>query len=56
MITAFETMAPDNFKLTKDSVETAQSDPGFIRINPEPWSELEDISIDYGIMEKVKNY
>ena len=55
MITAFETLAPDNFKLTKDSVETAQSDLGFLRMNPEPWSELEDISIDYAIMEKAKN-
>lgn len=55
MITAFETMAPDNFKLTKVSVETAQSDLGFLRLNPEPWSKLEDISIDYAIMEKAKN-
>ena len=55
MITAFEKMAPDNFKLTKNSVETAQSDLGFLRLNPEPWSKLEDISIDYAIMEKAKN-
>ena len=55
MITAFETLAPDNFKLTKDSLETAQSDLGFLRMNPEPWSKLEDISIDYAIMEKAKN-
>ena len=55
MIAAFETLAPDNFKLTKDSVETAQSDLGFLRMNPEPWSNLEDISIDYAIMEKAKN-
>ena len=55
MITAFETLAPDNFKLIKDSVETAQSDLGFLRMNPEPWSELEDISIDYAIMEQAKN-
>ena len=55
MIAAFETLAPDNFKLTKDSVETAQSDLGFLRMNPEPWSKLEDISIDYAIMEKAKN-
>lgn len=55
MIKAFESLAPDNFKLTKDSVETAQSDLGFFRMNPEPWSKIEDISIDYAIMEKVKN-
>ncbi len=55
MITAFQTLAPYNFKLTKESIETAQSDLGFLRMNPEPWSKLEDISIDYAIMEKVKN-
>ena len=55
MITALETLTHDNFKLTKYSVETAQLDFGFIRINPEPWRELEDISIDYAIMEKAKN-
>ena len=46
MIAAFETLAPDNFKLTKYSVETAQSDLGFLKMNPEPWSKLKDISID----------
>jgi|TARA_B110000971_G_C19633884_1_gene330366 mannose-1-phosphate guanylyltransferase/mannose-6-phosphate isomerase len=55
MITAFETLAHDNFKLTKDFIETAQSDLGFLRINPEPFSKLEDISVDYAIMEKTKN-
>ena len=46
LIAGFETLAPDNFKLTKDSVETAQSDLGFIRMNSEPWSKLEDISVE----------
>ena len=55
MITAFEILAPDNFKLTKDSVETAKTDLGFVRLNPEPWKEIKDISIDYAIMEKAKN-
>ena len=55
MIAAFETFALDNFKLTKHSIETAQSDLGFLRMNPKPWSNLEDVSIDYAIMEKAKN-
>ena len=50
MITAFEILAPYNFKLTKYSFETAQVDLGFIRINPQPWSETEDISLDYAII------
>lgn len=55
MIAMFKTLAYDNFSLIKDSVETAQFDLGFLRLNPEPWSKLEDISIDYAIMEKSKN-
>ena len=27
----------------------------FLRLSSQPWSELEDISIDYAIMEKAKN-
>ena len=55
MITAFKILAPNHFKLTKKSIETAEQDLGFLRMNPEPWSKLENISIDYAIMEKSKN-
>ena len=55
MIAAFETFAPDILLLTKDAVETAKADLGFLRLNPEPWQRLEDISIDYAIMEKTRN-
>lgn len=55
IIAAFKALAPETYQLTKDSVETAQSDLGFLRLNPDPWSKLEDISIDYAIMEKAKN-
>jgi mannose-1-phosphate guanylyltransferase/mannose-6-phosphate isomerase len=55
MIAAFETLAPETLRLTRDAVETAQSDLGFLRMNSEPWSKLESKSIDYTIMEKAKN-
>ena len=55
MIAAFETFAPDILLLTKDAVETSKADLGFLRLNPEPWQRLEDISIDYAIMEKTRN-
>ena len=55
MIRAFETFAPDVMKLTHQAVKTANVDLGFLRLSPEPWKELEDISIDYAIMEKATN-
>ena len=36
-------------------VNEASTDLGFLRLAAEPWSELEDISIDYAIMEKAQN-
>ena len=55
MILAFKKFMPDIFKLTKSAVESANVDLGFLRLNPEPWKSLENISIDYAIMEKTKN-
>ena len=55
MIVAFETFAPDILLFAKDAVETAKADLGFLRLNPESWESLEDISIDYAIMEKTRN-
>lgn len=55
MIDAFKIFAPDILKLTKEAVERAESDIGFLRMNSEPWYELDNISIDYAILQKVKN-
>ena len=55
IIAAFEYFEPYNLKLTKQAVKTAKSDLGFLRLNPKPWNNLENISIDYAIMEKAKN-
>ena len=55
MIDAFGTYVPDTLDLVSKAVNGAYSDLGFLRLAPEPWSELKDISIDYAIMEKVQN-
>ena len=55
MIDAFRTYAPETLDLVTQSVEDASVDLGFLRLGLEPWSELEDISIDYAIMEKAQN-
>ena len=55
MIDAFQAYAPETLNLVSKAVDHASSDLGFLRLSAEPWSMLEDISIDYAIMEKAKN-
>ena len=55
MIDAFSTYAPETLDLVLKAVNEASIDLGFLRLAPEPWSELKDISIDYAIMEKAQN-
>ena len=55
MIDAFRTYAPETLDLVSKTVTDASEDLGFLRLAPEPWSELKDISIDYAIMEKAQN-
>ena len=55
MINAFSTYAPETLDLVSQSVDDASADLGFLRLASETWSELQDISIDYAIMEKAQN-
>lgn len=55
ILEAFERHAPDQLKLARAAVDDAQRDLGFTRLAPEPWAKLQDISIDYAVMEKVEN-
>jgi mannose-1-phosphate guanylyltransferase/mannose-6-phosphate isomerase len=55
MIDAFRDYAPKALELVGRAVGEAATDFGFLRLAPGHWSELEDISIDYAIMEKAKN-
>ena len=55
MIDAFRDYAPKSLELVGRAVGDASTDLGFLRLAPGHWSELDDISIDYAIMEKAKN-
>ena len=55
MINAFSTYAPETLDLVSRAVKEATSDLGFLRLGAEAWSELQDISIDYAIMENAQN-
>ncbi|MEP3639223.1 MAG: mannose-1-phosphate guanylyltransferase, partial [Paracoccaceae bacterium] len=52
ILDAFHALAPDLMAAVGQAVTEAKSDLGFLRLAPEPWSEAEDISIDYAIMER----
>ena len=55
IVDAFKTFAPNILQFVVDSLETATTDLGFLRLNPDSWSKLQDISIDYAVMEKAEN-
>ena len=55
MIDAFNTFSPKTLDLVSQSLTEASSDLGFLRLAVEPWSALENTSIDFAIMEKAKN-
>ncbi|MDG1429932.1 MAG: mannose-1-phosphate guanylyltransferase/mannose-6-phosphate isomerase, partial [Paracoccaceae bacterium] len=51
LIDAFAINAPDLLA----SVQNAKSDLGFLRLDPDGWSQCADISVDFAIMEKAAN-
>ena len=55
IVDAFRAYASRTLDLVSQAVNEASADLGFLRLAKEPWSRLEDISIDYAIMEKVQN-
>ena len=55
MIAAFKRHAPKTHELVSQSVIGASTDLGFLRLDAEYWSSLDDISIDYAIMENSDN-
>ena len=55
MIQAFEQHSPESLVLVRKSVNNATIDLGFLHLESTKWSELEDISIDNAIMEKIEN-
>ena len=55
LIDAFAIHAPETLDHVRASVEAAQPDLGFLRLDPAAWSKCDDISIDFAIMENVDN-
>ena len=55
IIAAFDAHAPQMLDLVRASVDQAEQDLGFNRLAPGPWGQVEDISIDYAVMEKAEN-
>ncbi len=55
IISAFQTYAPKTLTLVSKAVDHASSDLGFFRLEAAHWSMLDEISIDYAIMEKAQN-
>ena len=55
ILEAFAEYAPGTLAGVRSAHSTAEADLGFTRLAPKPWSELEDISIDYAVMERAQN-
>jgi len=55
ILAAFRAHAPRLVAPVEQAVAGAETDLGFTRLAAAPWSQVEDISIDYAIMEKVSN-
>lgn len=53
IVSAFDTYAPEVVGPVQASINGAQADLGFLRLEPEAWDTAPDISIDYAIMEKA---
>ncbi|NHQ75148.1 mannose-1-phosphate guanylyltransferase/mannose-6-phosphate isomerase [Roseovarius gahaiensis] len=55
MIAAFERHAPKTLAGVRAALDMAEIDLGFTRLAREPWDALEDISIDFAVMENADN-
>ncbi len=55
ILEAFDQHAHDLIAPVQKAVEHAQCDLGFLRLDPETWATVQDISIDYAVMEKADN-
>jgi mannose-1-phosphate guanylyltransferase/mannose-1-phosphate guanylyltransferase/mannose-6-phosphate isomerase len=55
VLDAFGSHAPDLIGPVQGAVTGAVADLGFIRLDPESWRKVRDISIDYAVMERANN-
>lgn len=55
ILSAFEQHAPELIAPVRQAVDEAKTDLGFLRLDPAAWATVQDISIDYAVMEKASN-
>ncbi len=55
ILAAFNTHASHLVDQVRAAVDKTQPDLDFFRLDPQAWSAVEDISIDYAVMEKADN-
>jgi mannose-1-phosphate guanylyltransferase/mannose-6-phosphate isomerase len=55
ILEAFKAHAPQMLKHARTAVSEAKQDLGFTRLDPDAWKNLDDISIDYAVMEQASN-
>lgn len=55
ILAAFEAHAADLVPPAREALTNGASDLGFLRLDPEAWSRLRDVSVDYAVMEKADN-
>jgi len=55
ILAAYQRYAPDLVDAVAPAVDGASHDLGFTRLEAKAWEQVEDISIDYAIMEKADN-
>ncbi|SFS19730.1 mannose-1-phosphate guanylyltransferase/mannose-6-phosphate isomerase [Yoonia litorea] len=55
ILDAFAQHAPEVLEATQAAFAAAERDLAFIRLGPEAWETLPDISIDYAVMERASN-
>lgn len=55
IILLYKKFAKDILNTVQKSLKTSKKDLGFIRLDPNVWSNCKNISIDYAIMEKADN-
>lgn len=55
LVAAFEQYAPAMLATVRLAVDDAEQDLSFTRLAPGPWATIENVSIDYAVMEKARN-
>lgn len=55
LIKAFEYYSPEILQQVREAVLKGKPDLNFFRLDEQPWSSLDNISLDYAIMEKADN-